>query len=260
MALYFDPEGWLKADDDFPYKIIYQPTKRFNVGMHETIKQRFGNRLQGTITHYDAMGSAQGAANAMAPKAKVDPKPGGASTHFVIDRNGDIYQLSSIHTRTWHAGFKRDKNGKVVEWQEHGGKMPLPNGMKTESPNQWFVGVDLSNWGFLSLSKGKYFAHDKKTEIPIGKVHFDSNKKPWEAYTKDAKTSYVELMFALTWMLELSKDMHFRHSDTSPTRKVDPGNAFPFFELLDVVYDEVANTEVYFPRTEPLPIPWGDVE
>ena len=195
----------------------------------------------------------------MAP-APPDPKPGGTSTHFVIDRNGDIYQLASISNRTWHAGFKRDKNGKVLEWLQHGGKMPLPNGVMTESPNQWFVGVDFSNWGWLTEKGGKYFAHDKRTEIPLSKVFFDSKKKPWEAYTKEAETSYVELMFALTWTLDLDSSMHLRHSDTSPTRKVDPGNALDFHRLLETVYGAVEHAEVYFPRSTPLPLPWDTVE
>jgi N-acetyl-anhydromuramyl-L-alanine amidase AmpD len=259
VSLYFDDKGWLKATEDFPYKIIHRPTGRFNPGMHETIKARFKNRLQGTITHYDAMGSAASAARAMAP-TPPDPKPGGASTHFVIDRNGDIHQLASICNRTWHAGFKRDKAGKVIEWAKEGGKMPLPNGVRTESPNQWFIGVDLSNWGWLTARGGKYYAHDKKTEIPLDRVYFDSDKKPWEAYTKDSRTSYVELMMAISWTLDISKDMHFRHSDTSPTRKVDPGKAFDFYDLLDIVYDDIAHSEIYFSKSEPLPLPWDTVE
>ena len=58
----------------------------------------------------------------------------------------------------------------------------------------------------------------------------------WERYRKEATDSYVELLAALILELDLKKNMHYRHSDTSPTRKVDPGPAFDFTTYLNNAY------------------------
>jgi len=225
--LAFDEKGWLYDRGGFPHKIFHMPTTRKWTGMHEWIREHFDNRMQGTISHYDALGSALRTARGFTASDK------GASTHFIVDRNGDIYQLASIHDRTWHAGFADG------EWAENDGYFEMPNGEKTKSPNQWFIGVDMSNWGWLKKDGKNFVSH---CGVPVDKnnVFFDSKGKPWEKYQEVAMSSYQELILAISTTLHIKQNMHIRHQDSSPTRKTDTGPAFPHARLIQEVYDEIS--------------------
>ena len=235
--LYFDDDGWLQTTSDSWIKVEHRPTLRKWTGMHRVIERDFGDQLHGTVTHYDALPSAERTVAGFTRGKK------GASTHFVISRNGDIYQLASIQDRTWHAAFKT-QNGKPLEWVETGGRMPLANGQSTSSPNHWCVGVDFSNWGWLTEKNGKYYSH-LETVVPEEDVFFDENGKPWERYTDEAQDAYIELLLALSLELDIIPGMHYRHSDTSPTRKTDPGPALNFHSLIEHVYKLVEFYQFY---------------
>lgn len=236
MALWFDDGGWLK-DDDPLIDVHHRPTHRVWKGMHSYIADNFGNQLQGTITHYTAMDSAESTVRAMTRKNRK-----GNSTHFIIGRDGAIWQLASINDRTWHAGFKRDSSGAITEWG--GAGMMMANGHICRSPNQWFVGIDLANYGWLKKTTKGWSSHDKrrhwsKQNTFTGRIGSQPVYQ-WEPYTDEALESWSQLMMAIVLDLDIEKDMNYRHQDTSPTRKTDPGPAFPFHDLLDEVYEDVA--------------------
>lgn len=246
--LYFDDEGWLCSRDESALKVLRVPTPNKWTGMHEEIKNNHENKLWGLCTHYDALGSAERTARGFAVKGSRS-----ASTHGVIDRKSssgslyaDVYVLASIHDRTWHAGFDFE-NGDVP--------YTLPNGIVTKSPNQWFIGWDMSNWGDLRLdTDGNWCSWPKKNKdskpytYPVFskiKVVNDPtlitqvNKKTWEAYTEPSLNTYKSLVAALALETGMTRDWHVRHSDLSPKRKMDPGPHFPFDQLLDEVYADI---------------------
>ena len=224
--------GWVKPNALFPHKVIHKPTQRLWKGMHPWIRDHFDNKFQGTVTHYDALGSALRTATGFCSS------PVGASTHFVIDRNGDLYQLASIHDRTWHAGQNSD------EWSECGGQYTMPNGEKTKSPNQWFLGIDLSNWGYLNYDKAshKYYSWTK-TEVPSSRVGFDAGGKPWELYQLDALDTYGDLIWLLSSELGIKAEMHVGHSDVAPKNKVDPGPLLHHRDLITEIYEAMSSHE-----------------
>lgn len=244
--LSFDEDGWLFSRDPTALNVIKVPTPNYWKGMHADIKANHGDKLNGLCTHYDALGSAKRTATGFSVKGARS-----ASTHGVIDRASsigseyaDIYVLASIHDRTWHAGFDF----------EHGDvPYTLPNGIVTKSPNQWFVGWDMSNWGDLrpdaegnmcawpaknKTSKAYTYPVVRKADIdPSTVVH--KNGKNWEPYTVPALNSYRALVAALALETGMEREWHVRHSDLSPKRKMDPGPHFPFAELLDEVYSAI---------------------
>lgn len=234
----FTSEGWIDTTK-VQWNIEITPSERHWKGMHPHIQKHYDNKLHGTITHYDAMNSGQLTVKAMTRSAD------GPSTHFVIDRDGSIYQLVSIRDRAWHAALKKG------EWSNNGNQYSMPNGLYTSSPNQWFVGIDLSNLGPLtrkaireesddvsSFINQRYEAHNGK-KIEPALVAFDEHNKPWEAYTIEALCAYKNLLLSLVMELGISKEMNVRHSDVSPTRKLDPGPVFPFHNLIDEIYSEI---------------------
>ena len=226
---HFDNSGRVVSSEKFP-ELTHMNTPRIWKGMHPWIKEHFGDRFQGTITHYDALGSALRTATGFCKDAN------GASTHFVIDRDGTLYQLASIHDRTWHAGQNAN------EWSENGGWYVMPNGEKTKNPNHWFLGIDLSNWGYLSkTSNGKYVSY-AGVEVAASDV-VSKNGRYWEKYTPRALKTYGELLFALVKELGLQKEMNIGHSDSAPKNKLDPGPALPRQEILDLVYSMMTQVD-----------------
>ena len=251
----FDEEGWLFSHDEATVKVVRVPTPNKWTGMHEDIKKNHGNKLKGLCTHYDALGSASRTAKGFSVKGGRS-----ASTHGVIDRHSsigseyaDVYVLASIHDRTWHAGFDFDHGDEPYT---------LPNGIITRSPNQWFVGWDMSNWGDLRKdTQGNlcawpsspafkvpksytYKVFDKAEETnPVRVCH--ANGKMWEAYTSEALNSYKALVAALALETGMTQDWHVQHSDLSPKRKMDPGPHFPYKALLDEVYAEIAKFRIH---------------
>lgn len=234
--LAFD-NGWLyRPFNNSPRVSTEHHTERLWVGMHRYIHKHFDNKLQGTITHYDALPSAQRTVKGFCRNKK------GASTHFIISRDGVIYQIASIYNRTWHAGFRKD------EWPGTNGRFEMVNGHTTGNPNHWFVGIDLSNWGLLEKKGPRYYSW-ADVEIGVDSVE-KAGKRYWEKYTDEALISYAALQVALVNELSINREMHYRHSDTSPTRKIDPGDAFPFDSLLDDIYKEVT-LEFIWPANAP---------
>lgn len=231
-GLAFDDAGWLEPNSY--YNVTRAPSPRFWPGMHRYLQMNFDNRMQGTITHYDALYSAE-----RAVRGFTRNKKGPSSTHFIIARNGKLYQLVSIKDRAWHAALKK-RDGKPIEWLDNGGKFPMANGRSTANPNQWFIGIDFSNLGHLTEKKGEYWS-SIGTKVPVENVFFDpdNNSKPWENYTEEALETYVELQTVLGLTLDLKEAMNYRHSDVSPTRKSDPGPALPFELLIDEAYEDV---------------------
>jgi N-acetyl-anhydromuramyl-L-alanine amidase AmpD len=236
-ALGFDEDGWLVSNDPDEIKVIKMPTPKLWKGMHPDIQKNYGNRLAGSVTHYDALGSALRTAKGFSAKGGRS-----ASTGAVIDRYSsinsrfaDIYVLASIHDRTWHAGF--NFNAGDVPYT-------LPNGVVTKSPNQWFFGLDLSNWGDLRKDKqGRWCAWPGTPpySYPVANVEpVKINGRYWEPYTEAAINSYKAFIAAISMELSIPKEWHVGHSDLSPKRKIDPGPHLYKAQLLDEIYTELA--------------------
>lgn len=229
MDLWFSRDGWIQHEGtDFSVSLHDSP--RFWKGMHPNIEKNFNNQLHGTITHYDALHKAERTVKGFTRSPK------GASTHFVIGRKGDLHQLISIKNRAWHAAFKH-VDGKCVEWLEHGGRMPMANGHSTSNPNHWFVGIDFSNLGHLKVNTRGEYVSSIGTIVPPDLVFLDKTGKPWEKYTDEAINTYKQLMVALVLELDIIPGMNYRHSDTSPTRKVDPGPVLDFSNIINEIYE-----------------------
>jgi N-acetyl-anhydromuramyl-L-alanine amidase AmpD len=249
--LSFDDEGWLVSNAPEAVRVVRVPTPNKWTGMHPDVAKNYGNKLLGMCTHYDALGGAARTAKGFSVKGGRS-----ASTHGVIDRESslgseyaDIYVLASIHDRTWHAGFDFDRGDAPYQ---------LPNGVTTKSPNQWFIGWDLSNWGDLRKDdQGNWCAWPAKNKdskpytypVILKKDYYpesvvEADGKFWEPYTLPALNSYKALVAALALETGMTQEWHVRHSDLSPKRKMDPGPHFPFHELLTSVYEEVHRFKV----------------
>ncbi len=137
-----------------------------------------------------------------------------ASAHFVVDRDGKVTQLVSLADRSWHAG------GATSRWR----------GM---SPNPISWGIEIANLGPLKAQGG--YLVDAYGKVFGGPVHYDETGRPWEAYPEAQVAAVVKLVGELT-AIEPRLLLHdgpglpriCGHQDVDPSRKLDPGPAFPW--------------------------------
>jgi N-acetylmuramoyl-L-alanine amidase len=156
------------------------------------------------ILHYTAMENCE-----QAVKRLTDAKSQ-VSAHLVIGRNGEILQLVPFNKVAWHAGKSR--------WGNY------------ENLNNHAIGIELDNAGWLNRSMGSYYSWFGK-EYPREQVFRYKGKekrirKYWHNYSEAQLDSTYKVIAALSAAYSIQATL--RHSDVSPTRKSDPGPAFPF--------------------------------
>jgi N-acetyl-anhydromuramyl-L-alanine amidase AmpD len=130
--------------------------------------------------------------------------------HLIIDRDGGVYQMTSLDRKCWHAGS--------ALW--HG-----------RSPNHHFLAVSLVSWGFL---KPMTFESYAGTKIRIEDVEQrpDNVKgivQPWDAATDLQLVALDEVLrFCITNGIE--PEMICGHDECALPfgRKLDPGGVLPW--------------------------------
>jgi N-acetylmuramoyl-L-alanine amidase len=170
-----------------------------------SLKHRF------LIIHYTAGISASSAINHLKkPLAK-------ASAHLVIGVDGSITQMVPFNRIAWHAGKS--------QWQELIGL------------NSYSLGIELVNAGKLRRREdGKWVTWSENIipdkEVVVLTHKNESNPAGWQIYPKLQLDRAIEVSIALKDRYKF--DDILGHDDVAPTRKVDPGPAFPMtsFESL----------------------------
>jgi N-acetylmuramoyl-L-alanine amidase len=133
------------------------------------------------------------------------PQARGASAHFVIDRDGTLYQCRPCNVTCGHAG--KSKWGSF------------------EDLNHCTIGIEFANAGdsarlIKAWSKLPPLRARHKNGGPI---------RDWETYTPEQIAVGKELSKVLVKRYNL--DAILGHDDIAPRRKVDPGPAFPLAEF-----------------------------
>ena len=74
---------------------------------------RNGTKITGITNHYTVSSTAQSAINTLTRPLSQGGRE--ASAHFVIDKNGDIYQLVNVEEKAWHAPFSPNASTIGIE-------------------------------------------------------------------------------------------------------------------------------------------------
>ncbi len=142
------------------------------------------------------------------------PEAKGASAHFVIDRDGALYQCRPCNVTCGHAG----KSAWTHEGKTYTGL------------NSCSIGIEYANAGDSTNLIRKW------SKLPPLRARH-KNGGPvcdWERYTPEQIAVGKELSRILVKRYNL--DAILGHDDIAPDRKVDPGPAFPLKEVRDYAY------------------------
>jgi len=133
------------------------------------------------------------------------PDAKGASAHIVIDRNGTVYQCRPFNVTCGHAGVSR--------WLNY------------SNLNTCSIGIELANAGDDERLTKRWSQFP-----PVEARHKNGGTlKKWEVYPVAQLNACEEVSKALVARYKL--DDVVGHDDIAPSRKVDPGPAFPMQSL-----------------------------
>ena len=127
------------------------------------------------------------------------------SIHFIVDKNGDIYQMTPCEQIAYHAGKS--------SWKHWTGL------------NNHFIGIEFVNLGPLEVRGGKFvdcYGREFK-----GKYHtFDfDGYKYWEQFTDEQMKVMYWLNKTLMTHYHIPVENVIGHQECSPGRKNDPGGS-----------------------------------
>lgn len=137
----------------------------------------------------------------------------GASAHVVIDRDGTIFQCRAFNRTAGHTG--------VSKWKD-------PSGTARSGCNAFSIGIELANAG--DSVKGTIAAPKLFGKYPCAAAIQARHKNGgpaslWEVYPGAQLGACMEVSRALFARYQL--DDVVGHEDIAPSRKNDPGPAFP---------------------------------
>lgn len=165
------------------------------------------------VIHYTAGGSLEGAVRTL-----CDPERQ-ASAHVVVGRDGAIVQLVPFHTVAWHAG-KSSYQGR-------------------SGFNKFSVGIEIDNAGKLTKAESGYsswFGRNYPEEDVIRAVHRNETEPAyWHKYSENQITAVFDLCALLLKTYPIGQIVG--HEEISPSRKIDPGPAFPLDKLRERLLD-----------------------
>lgn len=175
------------------------------------------------IIHYTAGRDAKSSASYLCkPEIK-------ASAHIVIGRDGTIYQLVPFNTIAWHAG-KSAYDGRI-------------------GLNKYSIGIELDNAGILEKSGSEYlswFGKRYSENEVIKAIHRnESQEKYWHTFT-EIQIDVAEKI-CQTIMNKYNSIKHILgHEEISPSRKTDPGPAFPLDKIRNrLLQDRDSESSIY---------------
>lgn len=167
--------------------------------------------LDTIVLHYTAGRNARSSAITL-----CDPDVR-ASAHLIIGREGELFQLAPFNIRTWHAGTSSylDRTGL----------------------NQYSIGIEIDNAGELKrsgLTYRSWFGAKYDEEDVIYATHRNQTvAKYWHRYTE----KQIDLVDQICRLLVKKYEIKYilGHEEIAPTRKIDPGPAFPLDKIRDSI-------------------------
>jgi N-acetyl-anhydromuramyl-L-alanine amidase AmpD len=203
-----------QAPDSLPdYPQAYRMPFRFQAhGAHATPD----GYPSGAVIHYTADGpGVEGTIESLVRD--------GYGYHFIIARDGKVYQCAPLNARLYHAGHVTAELGHNPIWVDQ------------HNAAREFCGIALDNWGYLKERGGNFYAwpNDWKKLIPAELVRKGPPYKSpgqvlaWEAATPEQVAALTDLCLWLVKIRGLAPGNFCGH-DEIRRGKSDPGGSLPF--------------------------------
>ncbi|MEK9629557.1 MAG: N-acetylmuramoyl-L-alanine amidase [Nitrospinota bacterium] len=179
-----------------------------NVAINDPLSKKIGAKFDEglpdtIILHYTAGPSVESAINTL---VHSDTK---ASAHLVVGRDGSVTQLVPFDTIAWHAGRS-----------SFGGRSGF---------NKYSIGIEIVNAGHLQKERDQYKAWFGKTypQDQVLEASHQNHSSPrfWHTYTKEQIDCVLNLCTQLKEAYSIKEILG--HDEIAPSRKTDPGPAFP---------------------------------
>lgn len=181
-----------------------------NAGVKFVESRHAGNTISPIflVIHYTASGPNSNIANYFKSN---DSK---VSAHLVIRRDGTVIQCVPFNKRANHAGSSR--------WRKK-------NGTLLSGLNRHTIGIELENWGPLSQTGStwrSWTGASVDNSIVTEATHKNqSSSRGWEVFTSAQMEATIDVARAITEAYGIEQIVG--HDDIAPSRKIDPGPAFP---------------------------------
>ena len=172
--------------------------------------------IHGIIVHQTNSPTAAATLNGYKP-TKKQPKPNGA--HFLIDKDGTIYQTISVYKKARHVGFLKSRcvarhTCSPTELQDLKGKKVGPPIGRVEAKKKW---------------PARYPSNDDSIGIEIvGEAlpkKVPEKDQVYESVTKEQQASLKWLVHELTLTLKVQMTEVFRHPTVSWKSKTEASTA-----------------------------------
>ena len=226
MTMRFDIRGWLLPGFNSP-KVVAFPSVRTSP-LEEKAPLGLVWHTTGGV---GGSGWAEGLVRRIQGYRKGVDRP--ASWHFLIAKDGTIYQSAPIHVGTWHVGVGGDLGGRSFKNINHGS-----------------IGVELENAGQLIGHDGQFYAWPVwkagTKDVPDPKLRIDPTRvvihelKAFDGFPTEQITSASELAGCLVKTLQWEESaLCHGHADFAAPRKIDPGPLW-MKEILPRVLERIA--------------------
>lgn len=166
------------------------------------------------VMHYTASQRAAGAIAWLCnPAAK-------ASAHIVIDTDGTVTQLVPLNRRAWHAG--------VSAWKG------------VSDCNAFSIGIEMANPGPLRQMADGTLTDANGQKYPKSQAAMLAHRlepkvvRPWATYPVAQQAAAVAIAQAICATYGIKEIVG--HDDIAPTRKRDPGPAWPMASFTSKVF------------------------
>lgn len=156
--------------------------------------------IHGIVVHQTGSSTAQATLNGYKTL-----KPNGA--HFLIDKDGTIYQTASLYKTTLHVGFIKSRC--IAE------RSCSPADLKNLKGKK--VGAEISRIKMRKPFPSRYPFNNDSIGIEIVSLF---KREKFEPLTENQQTALTWLLNALTLTLNVNRAEIFRHSEFPGNRKV----------------------------------------
>ena len=173
------------------------------------------------IIHYTAGRNAEGSIRTLCNRKRK------ASAHLVIAKDGAVTQLVPFNKIAWHAGKSYYKGRSGF--------------------NKYSIGIEIDNAGILTKQGNKFLSWFNKeySEDEVFKgVHRNQKEDSyWQRYSEVQIEKVEEICDLL--IDEYNINLILGHEEIAPTRKIDPGPAFPLDKMRDrLLYSDRENENI----------------